>query len=96
MTEQDMIDKLKLTPEQLSSFKRMQKALKEFEKAGGKLIGSNDFNYAVNGKYVLDVKDSYLNSIDKSNSIYLSDTSAPSIHISEPYVDSSPFIVVKI
>ena len=95
MTEQDIIDKLKLTPEQLSAFKRMQKALKEFEKAGGQLIGVNDYYYAVNGKKVIEVRDSYLNSANKS-SILVEDTEAPNIHISNPFIDSSPFIVVKL
>lgn len=95
MTEQEMIDKLKLTPVQMSAFKRIKKALKDFEEAGGQLVGVNDFFYAVNGREVIEVKDSYLNTAKKS-SILVEDTEAPNIHISNPFIDSSPFIVVKL
>lgn len=94
MTEQEMIDKLKLTSVQMSAFKRIKKALKDFEEAGGQLVGVNDNYYAVNSKEVIEVRDSYLNTAGKS-SILVEDTEAHNIHISNPFIDSSPFIVVK-
>jgi hypothetical protein len=94
MTEQEMIDKLKLTPEQSKAFKRMSKALNDFNNAGGQLIGNNDYQYAVNGKNVSAVKDSYLNTPKEGMSIGVGDVQAPSIHMSDPFIDSSPFIVL--
>ncbi|WNA15527.1 hypothetical protein [Acinetobacter phage HFM1] len=95
MTHDEMIEKLKLTPEQQKAFNRMKKALKDFEKAGGMLLGSNDSQYALNGKNVAGHEDGYSYGIDESTSIKIDDTENEYLNILDPYNDVSPWVIVK-
>ncbi|CCH57721.1 hypothetical protein A323_gp13 [Acinetobacter phage AP22] len=95
MTHDEMIEKLKLTPEQQKAFNRMKKALKDFEKAGGMLLGNNDCQYALNGKNVAGHEDYYKHEADENISIRLDDTENEYLNISDPYNDASPWVIVK-
>lgn len=94
MDKDEIIDKLKLTPEQLKAFKRMKRALSDFEKLGGKLIGNNDLQYALNRKYFVEACDSYSN-IPNAPHILLDEAKLHSLVINDPYSDSPPYVVVR-
>ena len=93
MTEQEMIDKLRLTADQKRAFNRLKKALKDFEDAGGILVGNNEFQYAMNGQYFICSHDSYEN--DKlENYIELDGAGLDYVIIRDSYSDSAPYIEV--
>lgn len=94
MTNEDKIKKLKLTHEQQKAFNRMKKALDDFKKAGGVLVGSNDFQYALNGFNFMGAHDHYSNNCEK-NYISLDDADMDSIQIKDPFNDAPPYIEVK-
>lgn len=93
MTEQEIRDKLKLTKEQEKAFVRMKRALRDFENAGGRLVGSNEFQYAMNGEYFVDAHDSENSKLE--NYISLDDAELDSIRIQDPFNDASPYIEVR-
>lgn len=95
MNKDQMIDKLSLTPEQQKAFNRFKKALKDFEKAGGMLLGSNDQQYALNGRNVEGHEDYYEHHPDESKSIRLDEALLDCVHIRDPYNDASPWVIVN-
>lgn len=90
-----MINALELTPKQKEAFQRFKLALKDFRKAGGMLIGSNDCQYAVNGRNVIKHCDSYSNYPAEGTAILLEDSGCDSAKIGDPYSDASPWVVVR-
>ena len=93
MTNEEMIEKLKLTTDQKKAFNRLKKALKDFESVGGVLVGNNDQQYALNGCNYVNAYDSY-NHGDSENRILIDDAELDYVKIPDSFSDSSPYIEV--
>lgn len=94
MNEDEMRDKLKLTPDQKRAFNSLKRSLKDFESLGGVLVGSNEFQYALNGVNFVDAHDYYQNDLEE-NYIRLCDADLESIIIRDPFNDAEPYIEVR-
>lgn len=92
---EEKIEKLKLTQDQQKAFNRLKRALKDFEKAGGLIVGSNEFQYAMNGYNVYSHCDSYEQTPDKELSIKVDDANLDCVVILDPYCDASPWIILN-
>lgn len=96
LTNEDKIQALELTHIQEKAFKKLEKALAECEKTGIKFIGMEEFHYAFNGNNLESDRDYDFGDELYENEVDFRDVeNAPSIVMTEPYVNVSVALKVK-
>lgn len=96
LTREEKVELLELTDTQEKAFKKLQKALKECEKLGIKMIGMEEFHYAFNGNNLeSDRSYDFRNELCEDEVDFRDVDTAPSVCILEPYVNVKVALKIK-
>ncbi|MPS92960.1 hypothetical protein [Comamonas sp.] len=96
LTNEEKIAALELTSVQKKAFKKLQRALTECENAGIEFIGMEEFHYAFNGNNLDSARDYGLYDEQLSeDEVNFNEVNAPSINMTEPFVNVSVALKVK-